>query len=81
MRNEGFENEHEKHILGFLTHCLNNANFVSHQEDIELDDLLFLIYYSTKVCHKLKKVFFYLPHVRRILDEFIAYAKSFDILD
>ncbi len=81
IRNSGDQTENDKFILGFLTHCMNNANYVSHREIIDLHDLLFLIYYSTKACHKLKRHFFYLPHIRKELDEFIQFAKSESILD
>jgi hypothetical protein len=59
---------------------LNNTNYVNHQDSINQIDLLFFVYYSTKACHKLKKVFHYLPHVWASLDSYIEYAKSNEIL-
>ncbi len=67
--------------MGFLTHCLNNTNYSNHQDQLEQMDVIFFVYYSTKACHKLKKVFHFLPHVRAELDEYIEYAKSGEILD
>ena len=73
--------DHELNFLGFITHFLNNSNFCNHQSSIEQQDLLFAIYYSVKAAHKLKAIFYYLAFIRQALNEFIAYAKSAEILD
>jgi hypothetical protein len=72
--------KHELDFLGFLTHVKNVSNYTEHQSEIGQADLIFTVYYSTKACHKLKKIFSSLPHIRRELDNFIEFAKSSAVL-
>ena len=72
--------KHELDFLGFITHMKNVTNYTEHQSEIGQADLIFSVYYSTKACHKLKKIFSSLPHIRKELDNFIEYAKSSAVL-
>ena len=43
--------------------------------------MLFFVYYSLKAAHKFKTIYNYLPNVREAFDNYIAFAKSAEILD
>ena len=56
LKLQGALNDEESKFLGFLTHVRHFANYSAHQEDrvIGQEDIIFLVYYVTKCCHKLK---------------------------
>ena len=67
--------KHELDFLGFLPHVKIVTSYKKHQSEIEQDDVIFTIYYSTKACHKLKIIFYSLPHIWKDLDNFIEISK------
>ena len=83
MRKTNRSNKDELNLLGFLTHMLNNCNYINHQpeDNVSQMDMLFFVYYSMKAAHKFKAIYYYLPQIKNMLDEYILYTKGGEILD